>query len=276
MSLVTSLRRVSDPHTLESGLVSSAAVGALALVDPARLSPAQLWGYRLAVAAVSGTAVALEVRADESYAAAHPSAQVLLPLGAAGLMIGFARQSEAWDQRVLRFLQGAGLPRPRLVIALATFAFSLASQQLGRALEPIRLAEGETPVLQPLPDDVRSLVLGMLGATTGYDAEVLRDQLETAQVNVWPSDSGFSSLVDFAVDDDVRLAVPHRFTFPVKAHFRTRRGHPVQAVLLVEDGVLDALVLDDVPDSAAEGELAVDDVDRWPTVDEVMFVLDTP
>lgn len=280
MTLATSLRRVADPRTIESGLVSSAAVGALALVDPARLSPVRRWAYRLAVAAVASASVALEVAADESFVPAHPWAKVALPVATSGLMLGFAHQSEAWDQKVSGWLRRTGVPRPRLAIAAGTFAFSFGSQLLGRTLETVRFPlAGEPPELQPVPAEVRDLVLGMLAATTQYDADVLRTQLDTARVNVWPGESGFSSLVDFAVGDDVRLAVPHRFTFPVKAHFTNRRGQPVQASLLVEEGLLDALVLDDAPDSTGlwiDGSLAVDQVDHWPAVADVMFVLDTP
>jgi hypothetical protein len=83
-------RRIADPRSWENGVLSSAAIGALTLVDPARLSRGQRLLHRGAVAGLAGVAALLEVRAAPSYAWQDPVARAGLPVGAAGLMLGMA------------------------------------------------------------------------------------------------------------------------------------------------------------------------------------------
>jgi hypothetical protein len=201
---------------------------------------------------------------------------IALPVGAAGLMLGLAEVNEAWDRGVVRFLERTGVPKPRLVLAAGTVAASLGAFALGR-LMPTPEPQEQDPRLEAVPSEIRNLVLGMLNGTEGHSSEVLRSQLNQAEVRIWPSEEYPSWVaVDFAVSDDVPLAVPHSFTFPVKAQFRGRNGHLLQALLLIEDGVLDAIVLDTAPgDDSEDDGWPSEHFERWPDLDEVTLVLDS-
>jgi hypothetical protein len=277
MTLRTRARRLTDPRSLENGLASSAAMGALTLIDPVRLSPGGRLAYRGAMAALAAAGVAIELNAEDDDLVLDPTSRVVITVGAAGLILALAEVSENWDARLYRYLSERGVSAPRVLMAAAAAAFSLASFELGRLVpRPRSFDGGEDQVLRPVPAEVRALVLGMLDATEGFGANELRAQLETAQVEA-PT-AGFSSVVDFVVPTEAQRAVPHDFTFPVKAHFRTDRGEEVRALLVVQDGLLDTLFLDSV---AGEGDpeedflVDLDDAGRWPALHEVTFVLDS-
>jgi hypothetical protein len=244
-------RRIADPRSWENGVLSSAAIGALTLVDPARLSPGQRLLHRGALAGLAGVAALLEVRAAPSYAWQDPVARAGLPVGAAGLMLGMAEVNELWDRRLHRYLHRRGVRQPRLLVAAAAAAFSLTAFAVGRGAEVGPELEVEKPTLQGVPDEIRELVLGMLRDEENYSSRELQAQLDGAQARVWPAELGFASVIELTVTDDVPLAVPHTFTFPVKARLTGHRGEPLQVLLNVEDGLLSTLVLDRVPQ--AEG-----------------------
>ena len=276
MTLLSRARRLTDPRSLENGLASSAAMGALTLVDPARLSPGGRLAYRGAMAALAAAGVAIELNAEDDDLVLDPTSRVAITVGAAGVILALAEVSERWDAQLHRYLRERGVPAPRLLMAAGAAAFSLASFELGRLVpRPRSAGAGEDLVLQPVPAEVRDLVLGMLAATEGHGAGELRAQLQTARVE-GPASGGFSSVVEFVVPQDAPLAVPHDFTFPVKAHFRTEGGEEVRTLLIVQDGLLNALVLDPVTEAGdPEDEVELDDVQRWPTLPEVTFVLDS-
>jgi hypothetical protein len=279
MTLPSRTRRLTDPRSLENGLASSAAMGALTLIDPARLSPGGRLAYRGAMAALAAAGVAIELNADDDDLFLDPTSRVAITVGAAGLILGMAEVSEHWDARMYGYLAQRGVSRPRLLMAAGATAFSLASFALGRLVtRPQPAGRWDDLVLQPVPAEVRALVLGLLDATDGYGADQLRAQLETAQVEASAA-GDFSSVVEFVVPDGAQRAIPHDFTFPVKAHFRTDSGEEVRALLIVQDGKLDALVLDSVADNGdfenEDGPVDLDDAGRWPALHEVTFVLDS-
>jgi hypothetical protein len=280
MTLRTRARRLTDPRSLENGLASSAAMGALTLIDPARLSPGGRLAYRGAMAALAAAGVAIELNADDDDLFLDPTSRVAITVGAAGLILAMAEVSEHWDARLFRYLSERGVPAPRVLMAAGAAAFSLATFELGRLVPRPRAADlGEDLVLRPVPAEVRALVLGMLDAAEGFGADELRAQLESAQVEA-PT-AGFTSVVEFVVPEDAPRAVPHDFTFPVKAHFRTDGGEEVRALLVVQDGWLSVLILDSVTgegDLEEDGLVDLDDVDdagRWPALHEVTFVRDS-
>lgn len=269
------LRRLADPRSPENAVLWSAGAGVLTLVDPAPLSAAGRFAYRAASALAVGVGMAMEMNAEDTDVAAL--APLALPVGAAGLVFSLSELSEAWDRRIIEILAGAGVSRPRLLLAAGTTAVSLAAFALSRRFpSPVEPDGDELPQLEPLPTDVRDLVLGMLATTDGYGSDVLRAQLNSTQVKTWPDDDWGAWSTDFAVMDDSPLAVPHTFTFPVKAQFTSTNGQRLQAMLLVEDGLLDSLVLDTVSDDGWEQEPGLaEPLERWPSLDEVTFVKDS-
>lgn len=275
-------------------MLSSALIGALTLVDPARLSPGQRLLHRGALAGLAGATTLLEVRAAPSYGWEDPLGRAGLPVGAAGLMLGMAEVNELGDRSLHGYLRRHGVRRPRLLMAGCAAAFSLAAFAVGRGAGAGPELEEETPALQVVPDDIRGLVLRMLQDEESYSSRELQAQLDGAQARVWPAELGFASVIELTVADDVSLAVPHTFTFPVKARLTGDHGEPLQVTLNVEDGLLSTLVLDRLPD--AEGEessgghgVSGDGLDgedgeeepvdlteqRWPRAEEITLVHDS-
>lgn len=229
-----------------SDLVTAAATGLLTLPDPARRTPLTRFGLRTAIAGTTGAGVWLSTAEDEDTALDLPS-RVAFTAGAVGLVYGAAELGEAMDRALQRRLSGMGVRRPRLAMALAGVATSLAVSLLERRGDHTATVDDdapEGPVLRPLPEHVRELVGAILAHTEDHDSLRLRAQLARASEEVWGEPEDAPRMVELAVPDDVPLAVPHSFTFPVSARFTSARGVPCAARVLVSGGRLAAVVVD--------------------------------
>ncbi|WP_324650933.1 hypothetical protein [Georgenia sp. H159] len=247
--MTESQQPASLPLGLAPGdLATAAMTGLLTLPDPARRSPLGRFALRSAAAGTVavGTWVALgqDARSDVT-------GRVAFTVGAAGLMYGLAELGEAMDGAVHRRLVRSGVRRPRVAMALAGVGLALAMSVLERREDDGEVHDHlDEPVLGELPVPVRALIGAILEQTEDHDSLRLRAQLAVAGEARWGEEPD-SHVVDLVVPDDVPLAVPHAFTFPVSARFVSARGVPCTARLIVADGRLSVLVVD-VDDEAWE------------------------
>ncbi len=297
MGFRSALRRLSpfvDPSRLEYGIASSVVIGALSLVDPARLTPGWRIAFRAAVAGLTGALTLLELRrtpasegdpAEFGWRVGHREvASGGIVVGVAGTVFGLSELSENLDARLMSGLTRAGVRRPRLLLAAVSTLASIAAYLA--VVTDVDAASDDSvdgPRYAAVDPAVRDLVEGMLAATDGYGARELRAHWATARVELWSDEDEagvFSRWLEFAVDEDLPRAIPHDTTFPVRARFVTPAGVPVEAFLLVSGGRPRTLLLD-VVDGTPELEASGDDdpfdsVTAWPVRTEVTFVLDTP
>ncbi|PYG02025.1 hypothetical protein SAMN05216184_101490 [Georgenia satyanarayanai] len=235
-----------------SDVVTAAATGLLTLPDPARRTPLSRFALRTAVAGTTGAGVWWGTGEDPDLAAELPT-RVAFTVGAAGLVYGAAELGETLDRALQRRLVRMGLRRPRLVMALTGVGVSLAMSLLERREADVTADDDapEGPTLRPLPEHVRELVDAILAHTEDHDSLRLRAQLARASEEVWGEPEGAPRMVELAVPQDVPLAVPRSFTFPVSARFSSARGVPCTVQILVSGGRLAAAVVD-VDDEAWE------------------------
>ncbi|MBG6239374.1 hypothetical protein IWX78_002353 [Mycetocola sp. CAN_C7] len=276
------LANVVDPRRIEYGVASSVVVGALSLVDPAKLSLGGRLAFRGFTAAVTGGLVLLELRRSDALRD-NPIARAGIIAALVGTTFGLGELSERIDARIVGVLRRAGVRRPRLSIAVASAALSLAAYRIDPAQTEADHdgSDGDWPRFTPVDPAVRALVDGMLSATDGHGAAELRAHWPSARVEHWSDDDErvFSRWLEFSVDESLPRAVPHDATFPVRARFLSSAGVPVEAFLLVSGGRPRSLLLDVVPDTPEldgfGGDDPLDDVDSWPPIDAVAFILDT-
>jgi hypothetical protein len=273
----------ADPFRIEYGIASSVAVGALSLIDPARLSPGWRLALRGVTAGVVGGLTLLELRRARLLED-NPAARAGVAFGIAGAAFGLSEASENLDARITAGLTKAGVRRPRIVLAVASTLTSIASFRSGTPDEEEaseRAADG--PCYAEIDPVVRELVDGMLAATPEHTSEAMRRQWATARAESWSVDGAgeFSRWLEFSIDEETSKVVPYDFTFPVKGQFLTPSGILAEAALLISGGRLRSLVLDVVQDSdeldddGYDGD-PLDTVTEWPAVHDVSFVVDTP
>ncbi|MEE6274370.1 hypothetical protein V2J56_13555 [Georgenia sp. MJ206] len=280
---MTDLRRAlpSDitPHVPTA--VGAVAAGALTLVDPARLNPAGRFALRSAMASVAGVGAWTAFGTDPEISA-EPGRRAAYAAAVIGFMYGLAELGEVMDAATERGLRRIGARQPRLVMALGTVGLGLATAVADyRAARDARPADdAPEPVHRDVPPRVRALIGAVLARTEEFDSLRLRAQLAAATQEVWGDDDE-GPVVVLATPDDVPLAVPHSFTFPVSARFVSARGVPCVVRLGVEGGRLqwaaldvDSELWDPVADDWDAGDGDPDplaDV-TWPSLDEVTFV----
>ncbi|MFJ5695959.1 hypothetical protein ACIP9X_19195 [Arthrobacter sp. NPDC093125] len=263
---------LTDPVSPVFGAVSTATMGALALVDPAKLTKAQRRTFHAATAVLTGLYTAVTVDRNRT---------VLVPLNAvAGLAavaatLRFADAGDAVESRIVRGLNSAGIRRPRRWLAAGsaalTFVTFLADRAAARKEEYEAAVLDEPAQVRPLTPAVRDLVRAILTAAVVPGADALLAQLEQAEEVHWSADVVSSAF--FKVPDDVPRAVPHHQVFPVTARFEGENGLPLQVMLQIRDGKLEHLGIDTV----AEPEEPVEELpDGWPDLHEVQFVIDGP
>ncbi|MET1051872.1 MAG: hypothetical protein ABWX65_04455 [Mycetocola sp.] len=280
------LTALTDPRRIEYGVASSVVVGALSLVDPARLSFGGRLAFRGLTAVVTGGLVVIELRRTDSLRA-NPLAQIGIVAGVVGTTFGLSEVSEKIDARMVGLLRRAGVRHPRPVLAAASAAFSLAAFRLE---PPVRDTGADTesddaawPRYSAVDATVRTLVDRMLSVTDEHGAIELRAHWPTARVEHWSEEDVegvFSRWLEFSVDDSLPRAVPHEATFPVRARFVSGAGVPVEVLLLVSGGRPRSLLVDVVAGTPElerfDGNDPLDDVSAWPSADAVTFVLETP
>lgn len=302
MAAAQFLRHCFAPGRPERALLLSAALGAVALIDPAKLRPGRRAAYRLATAGTTAALVAGDTGTGATGSGLTGSGltgtpvsagtRAALATAAGGAVLGLAEASEALDTRLQRGLIRRGVRRPRLVFAAATFALTLAveipaviaARKAPRSGIPVagRVADGDLSYL-PLAAGARALIAGMLDFSAEPSSEPLRTQLAAAREKTWDGVSGSFGMIVLDVQGAEALprAVPHRQQFPVVAEFADpTTGEQRVLRLSIEDGQLEHFSIE-----AGGVHAAAHDIDsgardelwprQWPAVAEVTFTLET-
>ena len=173
---------LTDPASPVFGTVSTAVIGALALVDPAKLTGVQRRTLHIATAALTGLYTAATVNRNRT---------VLVPLNAvAGLAAGvtalrFADAGDALESRMVRRLSSVGFPRPRRWLAAGsaalTFAMFLTDRAAARKEAHEAISLDELAQVRPLTPAVRDLARAILSVAVVPGADALLAQLEQAE-----------------------------------------------------------------------------------------------
>ncbi|WP_323961160.1 hypothetical protein GC088_05310 [Arthrobacter sp. JZ12] len=262
-----------NPASPFFGVLSTAVMGALPLIDPSKLTDADRQALHRATAVVTGTYVAVTTGANGW----RLPLRIAAGLGAGALAWRFADVGEAFDSRIEEKLRSAGAQYPRAWMAVgaaaATFAGFLMDRAAARTapIGAFPLVDAEEQV-RPLTPEIRDLTMGILRAEETAGAAELLAQLDTAEEVHWGE--GRVSSVHFRMREELPKAVPHDQIFPVRARFSTLDGIPLEVVLHVTDGMLDCLVIEYADSEEADGVAQLEDV--WPDPSEVVFVVDGP
>lgn len=271
-------------------MVISTALGAAALIDPAKLTPGKRALYRSGLAGVTAAMVASDAATGLDRRGRGAAA-----VAAGGAVLGLSEVGETVDARLQRALVRRGVSKPRLVFATATFALSLmaelpsvvAARRARSAAAPgsrrgFDGAGGSSGTPAELPAGARSLIAGMLDFSADPSATALRTQLDSAQELVWGGVSGSYDVITIAVGDAAALsrAVPHEQQFPVTASFvDSATGQRRLVRMRVAGGMLAELTIENPEDSEAPGDpfpqTAGNWPSRWPALAEVTFQLDS-
>ncbi len=299
------------------GLAAAAAVGGLTLLDPHARRGRERRVLAELEAAVSGTFLAAETASAlhttaiaDGEVAPSPAARALRGLG--GLAVGGAVAAVALrttglndrvDGAVVRGLQRAGVPAPRVALAAAaSLAMLLANEDARRtrrdAVElavtgPAGLDEDtvdEAEATAELPVEVRVLLETLLdpALAEGRDlpgAEALRSQLPHARTvtSVAEAIREAGEVPDWVplvvqTDDDVRRAVPNDCVWPVRGRFASGSagGHELELRLQVIDGEIGALTVTLPADAEADSDAwdAFQEIESFPGVEDLAFHVD--
>ena len=287
------------------GPVMAAALAAAALPDPNAGSRVRRDRVQRVAAAVSGVYGAAEAGAAvrcARLAARRPTrgrarlvtAGLGLAGGAAvaGISLAAAPVNRRVDAWLVRGLKAVGVPRPRWAVAGLTCAAVLAGNAADRAAHreaagtALALAEQATEgtdgelAVTDVPADARAILETMLDAApAGRAALPGGDALRTQLPHVRAADLGegvtFTDWLPLVVAGDatVERAVPHDFTWPVRARFE-HGGAEFELTLRVLDGELGALALEPVDETRDESWEARATLERWPSTAEVRLAVD--
>lgn len=274
MDIPASFRRLSDPHSVEFGIVSTMTIGVLSLIDPGPLKPGARALYRTGIAGITAVMTWVTTRAEISSV----EARVGTTVGATGAALGLVGAAEAVDARMQRGLVRMGVRRPRLVIAATSAAFTAATFLADRAVAEHAATRGGPDAFgwedRALTDPVRALTAALLARTDAFGAPELRAQLDGARERAFTDERFRSpSFVQFAVADDAPLAVPGNAAFPVTARFATDDGTLYVVTLSIGEGRLSSLEIVEVTE---DGEEPTNEADRWPEAHEVTLHVETP
>lgn len=306
MSASQFLRRVLAPGRPERAVTLAASLGAITLIDPAKLSAGELAAYRTTLAAITAADLATDLPPRTS-----PAARAAVATLGAGAVVGLSPLGEALDSRLQRSLARRGVRRPRVALAIAGAALVLASElpsilakrrarRTGLGVDPSSAHNidltGDHTALGDLPDGVRALIAGMLEYSAEPSAGALAAQLGDTRELVWQGVPGSYDVINLDVSDAhaAPRAVPHEQRFPVTAEFRDPDSGANRLVrLFVEDGFLARLTLEDgTAGDTAHGDTAGSTAgstagrthrasaagrwpQQWPTLAEVTFSLES-
>lgn len=240
-------------------------MAALALIDPRALSTGGRVLYRGALAAMTAWTVWTGVRPRRATDPdpIGPVGRAAVVTGAVGAAIGLAPAGEAIDARIHGRLVRGGVRQPRLWIAAGNAVLSLGAWWAARSLDDAAEMESwfdvSSMTTTEVPDDVRAVAARLLGATDGFGATELREQLARARATTFVDGELQADYVAFEVADDAPRAVPGNATFPVIGRFRALDNRTFDVRLTVADGHLNAY-------EVVEGaDWSNDQLDAWET-----------
>lgn len=276
------LRSLVDPRSPLYQVVTAAAIGALSLVTPARLSPGRRFAFRTATATLTGVMLWIEMR-DNGRAVLPAETRAGLTAAGVGLTYGVAEWGEAIDGRVHRELERRGVRHPRLVMAAAATAATFAAGRLGLNDDPPASELDELHVdgeRRPLDPAARALIAALIDAAGGEHRDSLRRQLAEAEAHHWgDADAGFVPFTQLVTPDEMPRVVPLEMTLPVRGRV-LHAAQMMEVSLQVSDGRLAWLSIDpvEVVDSFDESLLGEDrsPLAAWPRVADVTLFRETP
>ncbi|WP_338402608.1 hypothetical protein, partial [Micrococcus luteus] len=209
------------------------------------------------------------------------------------------------DGAVVRGLQRAGVPAPRVALAAAaSLAMLLANEDARRTRrDAVELAvtgpagldgdtvdEVEPEATAELPVEVRVLLETLLdpALAEGRDlpgAEALRSQLPHARTvtSVAEAIREAGEVPDWVplvveTDDDIRRAVPNDCVWPVRGRFASGSagGHELELRLQVIDGEIGALTVTLPANAEADSDAwdAFQEIESFPGVEDLTFHVD--
>lgn len=283
------MRRLNDPNSAVHGVVTTAAVAGLALVEPRKLSTGRRLVYRGAVAALSAWTLwaGLRPSRDSDLDLLGPVGRAGVAAGAGGAALGFADAGEAIDARLHDGMARAGARRPRVWLAAGEAALSIAAWWVSRVADRAATgdaddSEGPDQMLVDVPEALRAVVSRMLAETEDYGALQLREQFEASKLISFDAGEVEVEFAQFEVPEDLARAVPGNGTFPVIARFRAFDDRTFDIRLFVEDGHLDAVSIDEGADWTDEDRDAwneadhdLSELDTWPSPDEIDILIET-
>lgn len=290
MSASQFFRRVLAPGRPERAVVLAVALGAATLIDPAKLTTGKRAAYRIGLAGLTAADIATDVPPGTSGTARSAAA-----VAAGGAVLGLSEAGEAFDARLQRALVRRGVSRPRLVLAAAGVAISLAAELpavirasrirralAARGLAGVDLGPETDSALAELPDGARAVIAGMLDYSAEPSAGALLAQLDSAREQLWEGVSGSYDVISIEVADADTLprAVPHVQRFPVSATFTDPVSGSTRVLrLFVESGMLAQLTIEDasVTDEWSAGDANASALwpAQWPQLAEITFALDS-
>ncbi|WP_105566133.1 hypothetical protein [Microbacterium halophytorum] len=288
MALRRILRRLNDPNSVAHGVVSTALMAALALIEPRRLSTGRRLAYRGAVAGLTAWTMWASLRPSRDTEGDELGfvGRAAITTGAAGAALGLAEAGEALDARLNDGLVRAGVRRPRLWLAAGEAALSFAAWWAARAAD--RASRDEEDSEEPaesiveVPEGIRALASLLLSATDEHGAPQLREQLLSARLVSSDGGEFDVAFAQFDVDQDLPRAVPGNGAFPVIGRFRALGDRTFDVRLFVANGRLESVHIDEGGDWSAEeveewyeAGHDPDELETWPSPDEVELLIET-
>ncbi|WP_247826521.1 hypothetical protein [Arthrobacter antioxidans] len=260
---------LADPASPVVGILSTAIIGALPLIDASRLDDQQRRAVHVGTAVLTGLYIGVTVGGKRL------PLRVLAGCAAAAATLRFADVGDVIDARLEEKLRRAGTRHPRRWMAAGTAAFTfagfLSDRAAARRAQVRAMLDDEPEQVRSLDPRVRGLIQGMLAAGDTAGARELRAQLDVAQEVYWADE--FTSTVYLDVPADMPRAVPHDQVFPVRAQFLGPEGTPYHVVLQLSAGQLDHLAAA-TPDQENAG--SVDSfLTEWPDPSEAVYIVDS-
>lgn len=288
MRSITVLKSINDSHSLAHGLVSSGLVGALALVNPRKLTPWSRLAYRSTVASFSAWSTWVSIKPRDSFDILGPFGRAAVTIGAAGATLGISEVGETLDGYLHEKIAATGAENPRRWMAAGQAALCLALWQATRLGETAN-EDAEDPETQErihnLPPQLRMLTKHLLTATEQYGAPQLLQQLETARLISYdePEETeSFCPDLRFTIDNDAPRAVPGNATFPVIGRFQALDQRTFDIHLTIDDGQLENIYITEGADwSNTENEAwndeerHVEELGHWPAPETVELLIET-
>lgn len=260
------LRQLADPDSPAHILSYAAITGALTLLAPWRRKPGASLAIHSAETVVSATTSAMMLR---KMPALRDTAGYVV--GVFGLVIGLGPVGDAMNRRIDDALTRRGVrnvPAWMALGAAAVTALSLFTPK-DRADAESTDEELSGERVEPLDDNLRAIVSGIIDAVDVLDVSALRGQLTTARQSTWDEPGEPTTVLQIVVDDSSARFTPYCCVLPVQARFDVD-GTAIAASLFVEDGLLQSVTLDFVTEP--EEFTPFEGVTTWPHLADVSFV----
>ncbi|WP_156135183.1 hypothetical protein [Arthrobacter sp. L77] len=165
---------LADPASPVFGILSTAIIGAVPLIDASRLDDRQRRAVHVGTAVLTGLYIGVTVGGTRL------PLRVLAGLAAAAAALRFADVSDVIDARLEEKLRRAGTRHPRRWMAAGTAAFTVAGflsdRAAARRAQVRAMLDDEPEQVRPLDPRVRGLLEGIPGAGGTAGARELRAQ----------------------------------------------------------------------------------------------------